>query len=60
MAKKQTPPPMPELQAAVLRLTPAQREAVHRLAKDPKRGLRPFFCNPHAMILLRNSIQHGK
>lgn len=30
--------------------------ALYRIAKDRKRGLLPFFRNPHAMIALRNRV----
>lgn len=36
-----------------------------RVAKDPKKGLRPFFADPHEMIALREhcdrapEVEHG-
>lgn len=31
-------------------------EALHRIAKDPKKGVSPFFSNPHHMIALRTEL----
>lgn len=30
---------------------------LHRIAKDPKKGVRPFFANPHNMIALRQAME---
>jgi hypothetical protein len=38
------------------RFTVRQLEAMHRVAKDPARGLYPFFKDPRAMIALRDAI----
>ena len=54
---KRKPPAQPHLLAALARLTPAQLRGAHRIAKDPTRGLRPFFTAPYAMIALRTAAQ---
>lgn len=56
MPRKRKPEPAPDadLLAALDRLTPAQIIALHRVAKDPGRGVRPFFRHPRAMIALRS------
>ena len=43
----------PDLDAALSRLTPIQLRALHRIAKDPRKGVRPFFLDARAMIALR-------
>lgn len=40
--------------------TLAQLEILHRNAKLPHKGLRPFFADPRAMIALRNEIKRRK
>jgi len=31
--------------------------AAFRIAKDKRKGLRPFFANPHDMIALRKEVE---
>lgn len=38
------------------KLTDEQLAALHRIAKDPWKGARPFFRDPKAMILLREEL----
>jgi len=54
--RKPEPAPDADLLAALDRLTPAQIIALHRVAKDPGRGVRPFFRHPRAMIALRARV----
>lgn len=46
-----------ELAAALGRLSPAQKRAAYLVAKHPTKGLRPFFMDPKAMIMLRNAVE---
>ena len=55
--RKHKPPKQTQLLATLNKLSPAQLIAAHRIAKDPKRGLRPFFTNAYAMIALRTAAQ---
>lgn len=36
-------------------LTPKHASALYRIAKDPNRGVRWLFTNPHNMIVLRDA-----
>jgi uncharacterized membrane protein YdbT with pleckstrin-like domain len=55
--RKHKPPEQTQLLAVLDRMTPAQLTAAYRIAKDPKRGLRPFFTDAYAMIALRTAAQ---
>jgi hypothetical protein len=55
MARKKRHKPSPGLVAALERLTQPQLHALHRIAKDPNKGVRVFFTNAHNMITLRNA-----
>lgn len=55
--RKHKGPTQTHLLVAISRMTPAQRRAAYRIAKDPARGLRPFFAPPYAMIALRNAVR---
>lgn len=59
MAKRKKTNKTPQLSAVLERMTPTHRRALYRIAKDTKRGLRPFFTDAHAMIALRNSACDG-
>ena len=45
------------LQETLTGLSKAQLVALHRIAKDPHKGLRPFFANPHHMSALRRAME---
>lgn len=45
------------LQETLTGLSKAQLVVLHRIAKDPHKGLRPFFTNPHHMIALRRAME---
>lgn len=55
--RKHRPPAQTQILAALSRLSPSQLKVLHRIAKDPERGLRPFFTDAYAMIALRNAAQ---
>jgi hypothetical protein len=38
------------------RLSPRTLAVLHRIAKDPKKGVRPFFKDARAMIALREEL----
>jgi hypothetical protein len=38
------------------RLSTAQLRALHRAAKHPKKGPRPFFSDPRNMMTLRDEL----
>ena len=55
MRRKKPKPFDPQLVQALNKLAPEQLRAAHKIAKDPQRGLTPFFTNAYAMIALRNA-----
>jgi hypothetical protein len=56
MGKKRIKRPIDRgLAAALARLTPAQLRAAHKIAKDPARGLTPFFTSAYSTIALRDA-----
>lgn len=53
--KKHQPPKQEALSAALSRLSPPQLKALHRIAKLPNRGCKPFFTPAYAMVALRSA-----
>ena len=45
-------PPLTKLKGATLR-------TLHRIAKHPTKGVRPFFTDPRAMIALRRAAERS-
>lgn len=50
-------PARPSLKETLMGLSKAQLVALHRIAKDPHKGLRPFFVDPRNMIALRRAME---
>lgn len=47
----------PALEKALSRLSERHLQALHRIAKDKEKGLRPFFTDARNMIALRKAVE---
>lgn len=50
-------PASDRLKETLMGLSKTHLLALHRIAKDPKKGVRPFFVDPYNMIALRRAME---